>query len=268
MAVRKRRVADQGDPEEKERETNARLEELDRLKSDFAANVSHELKSPLTSIIGAASTIRRKGPGMDPGQLAGFVEMIERQANRLLRTIEDVMVASRIDSGLQRMRRELIDLRAEVEAVVDEVRTASLGKDREITVVTRPEKPQVWGDVRALRSIATKLIENALKCSEAPSKVAVVLTETPDEARLEVSDEGSGMSPEEIEVVFDRFRQADTSTTRKVEGLGLGLFVVKSLAEAHGGRVDVRSEPGAGSTFTVVLPKRSSDRGRLFGDEG
>lgn len=250
---------------EKERETVARLEELDQLKSDFVASVSHELKTPLTAIIGAAKTVSRKGSDMDPEHQAQFMEMIERQGGKLLRLVEDVLTTSQIESG-RPMKRVLLDLRAAAQEVIAELLQTKVGMGRDVRLVAEPDKPQIWGDLIALQQVLTNLIENSLKYSDAGSRVDVTVTESSDEGLVEVADQGVGISAEGLKVIFDRFHQVDSSSTRKVGGFGLGLFIVKQLVDAHGGDIDVRSTEGAGTTFTVHLPKRSSDRGKLNSD--
>jgi two-component system, OmpR family, sensor histidine kinase KdpD len=241
----------------KERETVLKLEDLDRLKSDFVATVSHELKSPLTSIIGSAKTLTRKGSRMDPEQQQVFIEMIERQGNRLLRLVEDVLTTSRIESGTHRMRRELIDLREAAEVVIQDLKQTDLGMERPIMLTTHPDKPQAWGDLTAIQQILVNLIENALKYSQ--GKIDVFVQESPTEAVLQVSDEGRGISDEELQLIFERFQQVDSGDDREVSGFGLGLFIVKSIVDAHRGRVEVTSQEGTGTTFKVRLPKRASD---------
>lgn len=250
---------------EKERETVARLEELDQLKSDFVASVSHELKTPLTAIIGAAKTVNRKGKDMDPENHARFMEMIERQGGRLLRLVEDVLTTSQIESG-RPMKRVLVDLKQAAQEVIEELQQVNVGKDRDIGLVAEPDKPQIWCDLIAVQQIMTNLVENALKYSGEQSRVIVTVKETTEEGLLEVADNGVGISEEGLQVIFDRFHQVDSSSTRKVGGFGLGLFIVKQLVDAHGGDINVTSSEGVGTTFTVRFPKRSSDRGRLNSD--
>lgn len=242
---------------EGEKQTIARLEELDRLKSDFVATVSHELKTPLTAIIGAAKTVSRKGPSMNPVQHVEFMGMIERQGSRLLRLVEDVLTTARIESGQRRLRRELIDMRAAVAPLIDELHLTGLGHGRDIELRCEPETPQVWGDLSAVQQIAGNLLENALKYGGENTKVVVTVRELPGESTIEVADEGPGLSKDEIDTIFERFRQVDSSSTRRVGGVGLGLFIVKSLVEAHRGRIEVESNPGRGTVFRVSFPKRS-----------
>jgi len=242
---------------EQERETVHRLEELDRLKSDFVATVSHELKTPLTAIIGSATTLSKRAARMTPGQQATFVEMIERQGQRLLRLVQDILTTAHIESGMPKLRRELVDLRAAAEVIIDDLRHGHPG--REVVLTTIPERPQTWGDLGALQQILSNLIENALKYSD-EGPVEVMLSETPAEAVIGVRDSGHGISSEQLESIFDRFRQVDQSDTRSKGGVGLGLYIVKSLVEAHNGEIKVQSAAGKGTTFSVHLPKRSRDQ--------
>jgi len=242
---------------EQERETIARLEDLDRLKSDFVATVSHELKTPLTAIIGSAQTLTRRRARMNEDQQSNLVTMIERQGHRLLRLVEDVLTAARIESGAPRMRRELVDLKELCDFVVEGIRQSDIGAGRDIVVQAEPERPQVWGDVGAIEQIVSNLVENACKYSEPQTRVGVFATEFPDGAVLQIADRGYGMSREEIDTIFDRFRQVDQSSTRTSGGVGLGLYIVKSLVEGHNGTIEVESEPGQGTTFSVHFPKRA-----------
>ena len=244
-----------------EREKIALLQETDRLKSDFVATVSHELKTPLTAIIGAAKTVGRRGGHMDEEQHAKFMDMIERQGTRLLRLVEDVLDTSRIESGGPHLRRELVDLRGVAENVIEDLSNTQVGTGREVVLLTRPEHPRTWGDPTALQQVLGNLVENALKYSDEGSKVVVSVTETSTESILQVADEGQGISPEQIRTIFDRFRQADSTPSRGVGGFGLGLYIVKNLVATHRGDVEVESEVGKGSTFRVRLPKRAEDRG-------
>ncbi len=242
---------------EHERETVQRLEELDRLKSDFVATVSHELKTPLTAIIGSAQTLNRRRDRMNVEQQSSLVGMIERQGNRLLRLVEDVLTTAKIESRIPKLRREQIDLHGLAEIVVEDLTHSDIGAGREIVVRAEPDRPQVWGDMGALQQVLQNLAENALKYSPPESPVTITVREDETEGSIEVSDQGHGMSQEQIETIFERFHQIDSSSTRSRGGFGLGLYIVKNLVEAHNGTVEVESSPEKGSTFLVRLPKRS-----------
>ena len=244
---------------EQERDTIQRLEELDRLKSDFVATVSHELKTPLTAIIGSATTLSKRASRMSPEQQATFVEMIERQGQRLLRLVQDILTSAHIESGMPKLRRELVDLRAAAEVIVGDLRHAYEGRD--VLLDAHPERPQVWGDLGAIQQVLSNLIENALKYSD-EGAVRVSVAESQTETTISVSDKGRGISADQLDTIFDRFRQVDQSDTRATGGVGLGLYIVKSLVEAHNGTIEVQSSEGQGTTFLVRLPKRSRDQER------
>lgn len=249
-----------------ERATIQKLEELDRLKSDFVATVSHELKTPLTAIIGSATTLSRRSNRLTPQQRTTMIDVIERQGQRLLRLVQDILTAAQIESGMPRLRRELVDLTDAAQMIIDDLKHAH--PDRTVSLDAVPERPHVWGDLGAIQQILSNLIENALKYSD-EGDVHVQLEEKSNETVLHVSDQGRGMSAEQLAIVFDRFRQVDQSDTRGEGGVGLGLYIVKSLVEAHNGDVKVESEEGRGTTFTVFFPKRSGDRDKpLLAAEG
>lgn len=242
---------------EKERQTIERFAEIDRMKSDFVATISHELKTPLTSIIGAAKTVGRTAGRLDPETQASFIEIINRQGHRLLRLVEDVLTTSKIESGPRPMKREDLDLRDLASQIIAELSHTDIGMDRRITLRTTPESPRVWGDATAVQQILMNLTENACKYSDSDTEIVVAITEGDDEVVIEVSDQGQGISATQLGTIFDRFRQVDSSSTRAVGGVGLGLFIVKNLAEAQGGTVSVDSQPGKGSTFRVTFRQRS-----------
>jgi signal transduction histidine kinase len=244
---------------EQERESVIRLEELDRLKSDFVATVSHELKTPLTAIIGSAQTLNRRRERMNPEQQASLVAMIERQGNRLLRLVEDVLTTARIESRIPKLRRELIELRHLAQIVVEDLTHSDIGGGHEMIIRAEPDNPTSWGDMGALQQVMQNLAENALKYSDPGTRVEILVRETPTESVIEVIDQGQGMTEEQIQSIFDRFHQIDSSSTRDKGGFGLGLYIVKNLVEAHNGMVEVDSALEQGSTFRVRLPKRSED---------
>lgn len=242
-----------------ERETVVQLEELDRLKSDFVATVSHELKTPLTAIIGAAKTVSRRGAQLERDQELVFMEMIERQGARLLRLVEDVLTASKIESGLPKLQRELVDLEVIAGQIAADAAHTKQGAGRAIEVVATEGGANAWVDRVAIEQILSNLIENAVKYSEPNAPIGVRLDVKPVEAVIEVTDSGRGIAEEQLETIFERFRQADSSLTRTVGGFGLGLYIVKNLVDAHQGKIEVESIEGVGSTFRVRIPQRQRD---------
>jgi signal transduction histidine kinase len=142
--------------------------------------------------------------------------------------------------------------------VIDDLKHARVGEERVVELTVRPRRPEVWGDRAAIEQILSNLVENALKYSPPDTPVSVRVEATETEAKIEVADRGQGISPEELGSIFDRYRQVEDDGGRKVGGVGLGLFIVKNLVDAHRGKIDVASELGTGATFTVCLPKRSN----------
>lgn len=242
-----------------ERETVEQLEELDRLKSDFVATVSHELKTPLTAIIGAAKTVSRRGVQLERDQELVFMEVIERQGARLLRLVEDVLTASKIESGLPKLQRELVDLEVIAGQIAADAAHAEQGAGRAVEVVATEGGANAWVDRVAIEQILSNLIENAVKYSELNTPIVVRLDVKPAEAVIEVTDSGRGIAEEQLATIFERFRQADSSLTRTVGGFGLGLYIVKNLVDAHQGRIEVESVEGVGSIFRVRIPQRQRD---------
>jgi PAS domain S-box-containing protein len=227
---------------------------LERAKSDFIATVSHELRTPMTAVLGAAKTLLRPDLELTEEQRRELLEMIATQATRLGHVTEEVLLASRLDRG---------DLRVDAAPVdVDEIAGETIAAMRAqlpdgIAVELRPGPagPAV-GDRDRVQQVLVNLIDNAAKYSPSGGRV-VVSTERLDEAvRVSVADQGMGIAPTAQGRVFDRFYRADPNLTHAPAGTGLGLYICRELVQRMGGRIDVRSQPGAGSTFWFDLPLR------------
>src|SRR6201991_1007136 len=237
------------------RERNARrqAEEADRLKDEFLATLSHELRTPLTSILGWASMIRNgevEGPNA-----ARAIETIERNARSQARLIDDLLDVSRIITGNLRLDLHPLNLAPIVEAALDALRPTADVKGIKLQTRFVPAQCLVKGDPNRLRQVIWNLLSNAIKFTPRHGGVSIDLTCVESTARLTVSDTGDGISPEFLPYVFDRFRQAEGSISRKQGGLGLGLAVARHLVELHGGTIRAESEGLArGAVFTVDLP--------------
>lgn len=243
---------------EKEHDTALRLAEVDKMKTDFLATISHELRTPLTSIIGCAKTIRGRYDTLDPDHRDEFLDMIVRQGQRLLEMVEEVLSASKIESGMTRARRERVDLVEVVNVSVGALR--STGVPNPIRV-DAPASLIAFADPLAFEQVINNLLDNAVKYSKDPSSPIDVMVDVDEgESRITVKDSGVGIASSDLPDVFERFKQVDPSPTRRAGGVGLGLYIVKNLVEANGGRVVVESEEGKGTTFTVILPGRQEDR--------
>jgi signal transduction histidine kinase/CheY-like chemotaxis protein len=228
-------------------------EESSRAKDEFLAMVSHELRTPLNAIVGWTSMLRT---GRIDGQTAArAVETIDRNARSQAKLIEDLLDISRIIAGKLRLNVQPVELSSVVEAAVDVVRPAAAAKEIRLQVVLDPEAGPVSGDPERLQQIIWNLLSNAVKFTPKLGIVQVRLQRVNSHVEITVSDTGQGIGAEFLPFVFDRFRQADSSFTRKHGGLGLGLAIVRHLVELHGGLVTAYSGgEGQGATFTVKFP--------------
>lgn len=241
---------------EKEKEHVTRLVEVDRLKSEFVATVSHELRTPLTSILGAAATLKRNKK-LDDESRTEFLNMIERQGTRLVRLIEDVLFASKIEAGESPLQIEQIDTGSIIREVVLGLQTRA-GGDR-VSHSLPKEALFAYGDPNAVQQVLFNLVENALKYG-GNGPVTVSGADTGSFIEVSVADEGPGIAPEDQEFIFDRFRQVDGSIKRKSVGVGLGLYIVRNLVEGQRGKIRVDSELGQGAKFTFTLPTKPAGR--------
>ena len=236
---------------------NARLygevQRANRAKDEFLATVSHELRTPLNAILGWSHILRSSK--LDEAATANAHTIIERNARAQARLIEDILDISRIITGKLRLDVRPTGLDLVVGAAVEAMRPAADVKKITIETKIDPEACAVSGDASRLQQVVWNLLSNAIKFTPNGGRVEVRLDRYGTSARLTVRDTGQGISKAFLPYVFDRFRQADASTTRKHSGLGLGLAIVRHLVELHGGTVLVESEgEGRGATFTIMLP--------------
>jgi K+-sensing histidine kinase KdpD len=232
---------------ERERAQLAEFVELDRIKSEFVATVSHELRTPLTSILGSVRTLQRQQ--LPKEQVELFLSVIERQGRRLLGLIEELLVAQRTQQGLD-LRCRPVDI---VQAVGDLVAMMRSG-GRDVSL-RAPAEAVAHADREALDQIVFNLVENAFTHGGEPVEVVVEdgTPDHPDAVRLAVLDRGPGVEAKESGQIFERFARG--SEAHRVAGMGLGLYLVRSMAEAQGGSVHVEPRPGGGAVFEVLLPR-------------
>jgi PAS domain S-box-containing protein len=237
----------------RERDARRHAEEADRLKDEFLATLSHELRTPLTSILGWASMIRNGE--VEGSNTTRAIETIERNARSQARLIDDLLDVSRIITGNLRLDLHPLNLAPIVDAALDALRPTADVKGIKLQTHFVPEECLVKGDPNRLRQVIWNLLSNAIKFTQRGGSVSIDLTCVESTARLTVGDTGDGISPDFLPYVFDRFRQAEGSISRKQGGLGLGLAVARHLVELHGGTITAESEGlGQGSVFTVDLP--------------
>ncbi|MBW9115215.1 response regulator [Rhizobium cauense] len=247
--------------EAKEREAElerllSRAEAADRVKSEFLANMSHEIRTPMNGVLGMAELLAKTN--LDTRQKT-FIDIIVKSGNALVTIINDILDFSKIDAGQMKLRRTTFDLVEAVEDVATLLSSPAAEKSIELLVRTAPELPAaVIGDAGRFRQIVTNLVGNAVKFTERGHVLVDVgfLPGAEDEimARIRVEDTGIGIAREKLESIFDKFSQIDSSSTRRHEGTGLGLAITAGLVDLFGGYIEVDSEPGRGSVFTINLP--------------
>jgi PAS domain S-box-containing protein len=251
-------VDDQKRLEQQRAEVLAQAQANNRMKDEFLATVSHELRTPLTAILGWAR-MQRARPELAPKA----IEVIERNAEAQAKLIEEILETSRVVTGKIRLHLERVDLRDVVRGAVDTIRPTADTKGVALDLALDQEVPHIVGDPDRLLQVVLNLLVNAVKFTPVGGHVTVRTgAAEPRRASIAVSDTGKGISPEFCPHVFERFQQAESSTTRLHGGLGLGLAIVKHLVELHGGSINAASEgEGKGATFTVELPVRAVSAG-------
>jgi signal transduction histidine kinase/ActR/RegA family two-component response regulator len=247
------------------REAAQRAEEANRVKDEFLATVSHELRTPLNAIVGWATLLRNRNT--DPS-LARGLDVIHRNAFAQNRIIDDILDVSRIITGKLRLDLRQVDLVAIVREAIEVVLPSLVAKGITLSFAPPPRDFKLHADPERLQQVVWNLLSNAVKFSDPGARVTVTVSGTDERYTLAVRDTGRGIEPSFLPYVFDRFKQADSSVTRRVGGLGLGLAIVRHLVELHGGEVRAESEgSGTGSTFTISLPTRAQEPQELDSEQ-
>jgi CheY-like chemotaxis protein len=228
-------------------------EAANRIKDEFLATLSHELRTPLTSLLGWACVLR--DPSRDDELLNQGLEAIERNARVQAQLIDDLLDVSRIVSGKLHLDVRPIEISSVIQAAITVVRPAADAKSIRLTYRPEPGIGAISGDSARLQQVVWNLLSNAVKFTPEGGRIDVRLERMGSHATLTVSDTGQGIRPEFLPRVFDRFRQADSSSTRNYGGLGIGLAIVRHLVELHGGTVHAESKgEDKGATFSVTFP--------------
>jgi signal transduction histidine kinase len=254
------------------REQRARLdaEAANRAKDEFIAMISHELRTPLGAILIWAQLLRAEE--LDAAATARAVGMIERSTKTLAQLIDDLLDVSRIIAGKLTFEARPVDLRFVVDAALDAAQPAAQSKGVSIERTIEPEVPPIHGDAGRLQQVVGNLLANAIKFTPEGGRIEAALERSGSRARVRILDTGIGIRPEFLPFIFERFRQADNTTTRKQKGLGLGLAIARHIVEMHGGSIEAASAgEGEGSTFTVTLPltlREAGEGASGAGDEG
>jgi PAS domain S-box-containing protein len=247
-----RDITEQKAAQQKLAAAHEELKRADRVKAEFLATLSHELRTPLNAILGWVQILK---DGATKEELAESIPILERNVRMQSQMIEDLLDLGRIEAGKVSLDIQRVDLPEVVGAAIETVRPAAIGKAIRLTSAFSSLNGIVLGDKDRLQQIVWNLLTNAIKFTPKNGRVHVVIKRVNSHVEVCVTDSGQGIAPEFLDQVFERFRQADATTTRRYGGLGLGLSLVKQFTELHGGSVRVESEgEGQGATFTICLP--------------
>src|SRR6185503_17635528 len=231
----------------------AEAETANRLKDEFLATVSHEIRTPLNAIIGWSHLLR--SGRLDQATIDRAIETIDRNAKSQAQLIEDILDVSRMITGKLRLSNEPVDISSVINAAIDSVQLAIDSKELHLEVTMDPSARHTLGDANRLQQVVWNLLANAIKFTPPGGRIEVRVERAGENLQMQVSDSGQGISAEFLPFIFDRFRQADGTTTRKHGGLGLGLAIVRHVVELHGGTITAQSAGlGTGATFTIKLP--------------
>ncbi|HET9215454.1 MAG TPA: ATP-binding protein [Terriglobia bacterium] len=244
---------------QQEQRAREAAESATRAKDEFLAVVSHELRSPLNAILGHAHLLR--SARRDDTDIRRITEVIERNGRAQIQLIEDLLDTARIISGKLKLDVRKCDLRSVVTSAIDSMLPAAASKNIQLDFVCDGDQFEIAGDADRLQQVVWNLLSNAVKFTNPGGRVSIGLRREVSAVRIVVTDTGTGISGDLLPFIFDRFRQGDSSASRRFSGLGLGLSLVKQLTELHGGTVSVTSPgEGLGAAFTVMLPVRPVPR--------
>jgi len=235
-----------------------KLKQMDRLKSEFFANVTHELRTPLTMILAPLEGLIEEDVGGLTPQQKDFLRPIWKNALKLLKLINDLLDLAKLDESHLRLRVERTDLTGLLGEIVEHTRPLATRKKIDVSLETRAAADDLFIDLEKMERAIVNLVSNGLKFTEPGGELHVVLDATEEEVRLSVSDTGIGIPADQLEHVFERFRQVDGTSTRRHGGTGIGLSLAREIVKLHGGRITVESELGRGSTFVVHLRRGDS----------
>ncbi len=234
-------------------EANAKLRELSEMKEEFLALTTHDLRSPLTVISGVISFFTSGRLGELTPEQKNMVAMMERNAQSLIELVNDLLDASKLESGTMRLELASIDLRALIDEIKETMEPLSREKGLTMEEHLPGDLPLIEADRAKLRRVLVNLVSNAIKFTSRGGRVSVRAEREDGVVRISVSDTGVGIAPEDVKRLFDKYEQARSRATRGEKGTGLGLYITKQLVELHGGQIEVQSEVGRGSTFSFTI---------------
>jgi two-component system, OmpR family, phosphate regulon sensor histidine kinase PhoR len=229
------------------------LRQMEEIRRDFVANVSHELRTPLSIFRGYLETLLDE-PQQPPGELLRILEVMERHSDRLYALVEDVLSLARLESPAAELDLSEISLPEFLQEILDDWKKRLEAKQLKSHLDVPLDLPKLEADESRLQEIIYNLLDNAVKYSQAGGAITLRATVEGDQVRISVSDEGIGIRENDLPRIFERFYRADKARSRELGGTGLGLSIVKHIAQLHGGTAQAQSEPGKGTTISVLLP--------------
>jgi len=239
-------------------ENHQKLVELDQIKSRFFANISHELRTPLTLLLAPLEAILTKHQHHLDAEITGHLRTMQGNGMRLLKLINDLLDLVKLESGKMEVRNERIDLPEFVRGLLNSLSATAEDKGVKLQLDSSPDLRFIGGDRNKLEKVLLNLVFNSLKFTPAGGLVSIHAAKSGNELQLVVKDTGMGISESQLPYIFHRFWQADSSSSRKYQGTGIGLALVKELVEVQGGRVEATSSPGHGTSMTVMIPFREA----------
>jgi PAS domain S-box-containing protein len=249
--------------EEALKEKNRALAELNRMKSDMLAITSHDMKSPLGGIIGYASMVKELFNDLAPSEILRYLDRIIASGNQLVRFINDILDASRIESGSLELFFDKVDLDSILRALTDEQLAAHHGREISIRYLAPKNLKPAWADKARITQVLANLLSNAAKFSPTRGEIAIEYAISEGGRHIvSIADQGPGIPEESKESIFERYYQVNGNGVAKSQGAGLGLYIVKNLAQAHGGDVAFCNREGGGSIFTLTLPGSQPETGQ------
>ncbi len=229
-----------------------RMRQLEKLKNDFISSITHDLKAPLTSVIGYADLLLETASEKLEDAEKEYLSIIKQEGTRLTRMINDILNVAKIESGRLQLKSELIS----INPIVDEViKIANVAKDKyKFSASIEEGLPELWLDGELITRVIMNLVSNAVKYSPDGGEIKVVGYKKEENLRIDVIDQGMGMSQESLEHLFEKFFRVKSDKMKGISGTGLGLVITRGIVEAHGGTMTVSSQLGKGSIFSVILP--------------
>jgi hypothetical protein len=247
-------ISDRKEAEKALIEANMIAESANETKSQFLANMSHELRTPLNSIIGFSDILANGTFGDLNEKQTRYVGNILRSGKHLLEIINDILDISKVEAGKMELTPETFRIGGVLKELFNTLEPFAMKKNIELLLVMPDENIKVYADRLKTKQILYNLLSNAIKFTPNEGKVGVEVHATPEDVRISVFDTGIGISDEDIDKLFEPFKQLDSATAREYQGTGLGLTLVKKFVEMHGGKIWVESKPEKGSSFTFTIP--------------